>query len=69
MDSHDDVQAVITGSSSFTLANSVEEPLTGRKFEYRLFPLSYAELAKHFGFLEESKNWSCVLFTGAIPKS
>ena len=33
VDSRDDVQVVITGSSSFTLANSVEEPLTGRKFE------------------------------------
>ena len=57
VDSRDDVQVVITGSSSFTLANSVEEPLTGRKFEYKLFPLSYAELAKHFGVLDESKKY------------
>ncbi len=68
VDSRDDVQVVITGSSSFTLANSVEEPLTGRKFEYRLFPLSYAELAKHFGFLEESKKMELRLVYGSYPE-
>jgi predicted AAA+ superfamily ATPase len=68
VDSRDDVQVVITGSSSFTLANSVEEPLTGRKFEYRLFPLSYAELAKHFGFLEESKKLELRLVYGSYPE-
>lgn len=68
VDSRDDVQVVITGSSSFTLANSVEEPLTGRKFEYRLFPLSYAELAKHFGFLEESKKLELRLIYGSYPE-
>lgn len=68
VDSRDDVQVVITGSSSFTLANSVEEPLTGRKFEYRLFPLSYAELAKHFGFLEEPKKLELRLVYGSYPE-
>jgi predicted AAA+ superfamily ATPase len=68
VDSRDDVQVVITGSSSFTLANSVEETLTGRKFEYRLFPLSYAELAKHFGFLEESKKLELRLVYGSYPE-
>lgn len=68
VDSRDDVQVVITGSSSFTLANSVEEPLTGRKFEYRLFPLSYAELAKHFGVLDESKKLELRLIYGSYPE-
>ncbi|MBR7154993.1 MAG: ATP-binding protein [Paludibacteraceae bacterium] len=68
VDSRDDVQVVITGSSSFTLANSVKEPLTGRKFEYRLFPLSYAELAKHFGVLDESKKLELRLIYGSYPE-
>lgn len=68
MDSRDDVQVVITGSSSFTLANSVEEPLTGRKFEYKLFPLSCAELAKHFGVLDESKKLELRLIYGSYPE-
>ncbi len=68
VDSRDDVQVVITGSSSFTLANSVEKPLTGRKFEYKLFPLSYAELAKHFGALDELKKMELRLIYGSYPE-
>ena len=68
MDSRDDVQVVVTGSSSFSLANSIEEPLTGRKFEYRLFPLCYSELEKNFGFLEESKKLELRLVFGCYPE-
>ena len=48
-----DVQLVATGSSSFELANRLNEPLTGRKWEYHMFPLSFAEMAKHHGLLNE----------------
>ena len=48
-----DVQLVATGSSAFELANRLNEPLTGRKWEYMMFPLSYAEMVKHHGLLEE----------------
>ena len=41
------VQLILTGSSSFELANRVNEPLTGRKWEYTLFPFSFAEMAEH----------------------
>lgn len=68
VDSRDDVQVVVTGSSSFSLANSIEEPLTGRKFEYRLFPLCYSELEKNFGFLEESKKLELRLVFGSYPE-
>ena len=34
-----DVQVIATGSSAFDLANKTTEPLTGRKFEYKLFPM------------------------------
>jgi len=37
-------QVIATGSSSFELSNKVNEPLTGRKFVYHLFPISCAEL-------------------------
>ena len=40
-DSDSDIQVIATGSSSFDLANKVNEPLKGRKWEYRMFPLSY----------------------------
>ncbi len=36
-----EVQTVATGSSAFELADRIQEPLTGRKFEFHLHPLSY----------------------------
>jgi len=40
------LKIVVTGSSSFELAGQVGEPLTGRKWELMLYPVSYYELAK-----------------------
>ena len=45
-----EVQVVASGSSAFELANRINEPLTGRKWAYHLFPLSYAEMEAHHGF-------------------
>src|SRR5208283_478988 len=38
-----DVQLLVSGSSAFELANEINEPLTGRKFEFLLMPLSTKE--------------------------
>lgn len=49
------IQFIITGSSSLTIANKTQEPLTGRKWEYFLYPISSAELMTYQGiptFLE-----------------
>lgn len=48
-----DIQVIASGSSSFDLANEINEPLTGRKFEFRLFPLSFEEMSRHIGLLNE----------------
>lgn len=62
-----DVQLLVTGSSALELANRVNEPLTGRKFEYRLFPLSVKELVDHFGFMETQRNLGNMLIYGTFP--
>lgn len=62
------VQVIATGSSSFDLANLINEPLTGRKFEYTLFPLSYAELVEHSGYLEEQQNVPFRVIYGYYPE-
>ncbi|MCB0481989.1 MAG: ATP-binding protein [Flavobacteriales bacterium] len=41
---HLNTKVVLSGSSSLELANSVNEPLTGRKWEMNLYPISFAEL-------------------------
>ncbi len=66
-DNFPDIQLIVTGSSSLDLANKVNEPLTGRKWEYRLFPLSYSELATHFGALQEWKKLPLRLIYGSYP--
>ncbi|MFA9391970.1 MAG: ATP-binding protein [Prolixibacteraceae bacterium] len=39
-----ELKILVTGSSSFDLANSVNEPLTGRTSTYKLFPISLQEM-------------------------
>ena len=68
VDSRKDVQVIVTRSSSFKLVSLSEEPLTGRKFEYKLLPLSYQELANHYGFVDERKNLELRLIYGSYPE-
>ena len=62
------IKLVATGSSSFDLANKINEPLTGRKLEYNLFPLSFQEMANHHGLFEEVKNLPNRLIYGCYPE-
>ena len=66
-DNMPEVQVVATGSSSFDLANKINEPLTGRKFEFRMFPLSFTELVAHNGLLEEKRLLGNRLVYGSYP--
>lgn len=68
LDQRTDVQVFLSGSSSFQLANLLEEPLTGRKYEYSLYPLSFSELSAHHGVLEERKLLESRLLYGSYPQ-
>lgn len=61
------IQLIATGSSAFELSNKVNEPLTGRKWEYQLFPFSYSEMTRHFGILEEKQLLNHRLIYGYYP--
>ncbi len=63
-----EIQLIATGSSSFELANEINEPLTGRKWEYQLFPLSFGEMADHKGVLEEIRLLPHRLVFGYYPE-
>ena len=43
-----DVRLLVSGSSALEISNNINEPLTGRKWEYNMFPFSWNELKKHF---------------------
>lgn len=62
-----DLQIIVTGSSSFDLANKINEPLTGRKLEYKLFPLSFGEMVEHHGLFEEKSLLRQRLIYGYYP--
>ena len=68
VDSIDDIQIFATGSSSFDLANRVNEPLTGRKREFQLFPLSFKELVSNSDLLTEKRMLPHRLVFGAYPE-
>lgn len=61
-------QIVATGSSAFELANKTQEALTGRKWEFFLFPLSFGEMIAHHGFIEEKRMVSHRLIYGSYPE-
>ena len=62
-----DVQLFASGSSSFDLQNKINEPLTGRKWEYQLFPISWEEYEKHHGYLYAEQNLENRLLYGFYP--
>ena len=67
VDNFPNVQLLATGSSSFDLQNKLNEPLTGRKFEYHLFPLSTAEILKSEGLLAVKQSFENRLIYGSYP--
>jgi uncharacterized protein len=66
-DNFKDVQLIATGSSSFELANTVKEALTGRKFEFTLYPFTFGEMADHHGFLTEKRLLEHRMVYGYYP--
>ncbi len=62
-----DVQVFASGSSSFDLTNRINEPLTGRKWEYQLFPISWEEYENHHGFLYSEQQLENRLLYGLYP--
>ncbi|NLI76509.1 MAG: ATP-binding protein [Candidatus Riflebacteria bacterium] len=68
VDSLPEVQVIATGSSSFELANRTAEPLTGRKYEFRLHPLGFHEMVAHHGLRTEKRLIDHRLVFGGYPE-
>lgn len=61
------VKVYATGSSSFELADKINEPMTGRKWEYQLFPLSFQEMVTNSNLWDEKKLLHHRLIYGYYP--
>lgn len=67
IDQFKEVQLLISGSSALEINQSTQEPLTGRKFEYQLFPISWEEFENHVGYLEANTQLEERLIYGMYP--
>ena len=66
-DRFSDVQLLISGSSALEINQRTQEPLTGRKFEYQMYPISWEEFEDHVGYLEASSQLEERLVYGMYP--
>lgn len=67
IDQFQHVQLWISGSSSFTLSHELNEPLTGRKWQYELYPISWEEYENHCSYLMAEQNLETRLLYGFYP--
>ncbi len=63
-----DVKLIVTGSSAFRLTSAVNESLTGRKREFRLYPLSFKEMVAHTSLLDEQRMLEHRMIYGYYPE-
>ncbi len=68
VDNFKEIQIVATGSSSFDLSEKIVEPLTGRKFEYFLYPFSISEIKSVYSPLEINRLIERRLIFGMYPE-
>ncbi len=61
------VKVLATGSSSFELSNRVNEPMTGRKWEYLLLPFSFKEMVGDHGLAKEKTLLEQRMIYGYYP--
>lgn len=67
VDHFSQVQLILSGSSSFDLVNSSAEPLTGRKYSFQIFPISFEEWESHIGYIKAEQDLSSRLIYGFYP--
>lgn len=67
VDSESKIQVIVSGSSSLDIANQLNEPLTGRKWEYNLFPISWGEYVQTTSVIDGIQNLESMLIYGMYP--
>jgi predicted AAA+ superfamily ATPase len=67
-DTFNPVQLILSGSSAFELRNNTNESLTGRKYEYFLYPISYEEYEQSIGYVSAMGDLNNRLIYGFYPE-
>lgn len=68
VDEYADVQVMASGSSSLQLGDALNEPLTGRKYEFSLYPISTGELYDTMGFVTTRQMLEARMLYGSYPE-
>ena len=66
-DNKPDLKVLVTGSSSFDLANQLNEPLTGRTMTFKLFPLALSEFRTEMNLFEIKDRLESLIIYGMYP--
>ena len=67
-DQFTNVQLLVSGSSALELSSEVNEPLTGRKWEYQMYPVSWQELHNYLGHIGAHMQLEQRLIYGMYPE-
>ena len=62
------VTLFVSGSSSLEINQEINEPLTGRKWEYNLYPISWKEFQEYVGFIKAKQQLEQRLIYGMYPE-
>lgn len=67
-DTFKEVQLILSGSSSFDLMNQTQEPLTGRKWTFSLWPINWQEWQDYSGYLKAEQDLENRMVYGFYPE-
>lgn len=62
------IKILLSGSSAIDLNSEIKEPLTGRKWEFNLFPISRQEWINHTNFIDARSDLENRLLYGMYPE-
>ena len=62
-----EVKVIATGSSALDLASEIKEPMTGRDFDFYLYPLSLKELSQKYNYFDLTYRFEEFLLYGSYP--
>lgn len=68
VDQFKEVQLVLSGSSAFDIKNKTSESLTGRKWEYAMYPVTWKELENTVGYVKSLQQLDLRLVYGMYPE-
>jgi len=66
-DQFTEVQLIMSGSSAIEINKNINEPLTGRKWEYMLYPISWSEIKAKHNHINAKKELDNLLIYGSYP--